>query len=174
MDRSPRLKGITLWKGGEFESRRREKGGVIEKEIEKKRRLSMKNRWFVTGVIAWTLLMGALFMPAEGVSKETAQDWEFVNPEGVVAVKPIEIASRLSSLEGKTVGLKWNTKPNGNLFLDRVAELLIQNVPGVKIIKFYEVEPSTVPQSGNVAETQRKAQIIAKYKPDVVIGSQCD
>ena len=128
----------------------------------------------VTSPFVWAILIGMLIVSPSVSAREVIQEWELVNPAGIMAVKPIEIASRISSLEGKTVGLKWNMKPNGNLFLDRVAQLLIQNVPGVKIIKFYEVEPSTVPQSGNVAETQRKAQIIAKYKPDIVIGSQCD
>jgi hypothetical protein len=134
----------------------------------------MKNRKYLGSFVALCILIMAFIIPAALSARETAQEWELVNPEGIVAVKPIEIATRIPSLEGKTVGLKWNTKPNGNLFLDRVAELLTQKVPGVKIIKFYNVEPSTVPQSGNVAESQRKAQIIAKYKPDIVIGSQCD
>lgn len=102
------------------------------------------------------------------------QEWEVVNPAGVKKVTPMELAPRLASLEGKTVGLKWNQKPNGNIFLDRIAELLKEKVPGVKIIKFYEVEPDTVPQSANIGDAQKKAQLIAKHKPDIVIGSQCD
>ncbi len=119
-------------------------------------------------------------IPVEVIKKETvvspsaASQWELVNPEGVVSIEPMELAPRITSLEGKTVGLKWNTKPNGDLFLDRIAELLEENVPGVKIVKFYEVEPSTVPQSATHDDAKRKAQIIAGYKPDIVIGSQCD
>lgn len=84
------------------------------------------------------------------------------------------MAPRISALEGKTVGLKWNVKPNGNLFLNRVAELLKEKIKDVKIIKFYEVEPTTVPQSTSQEVAKQKAQIIARYKPDIVIGSQCD
>jgi hypothetical protein len=84
------------------------------------------------------------------------------------------LAARLTTLEGKTVGLKWNEKPNGNIVLDRIAELLTQQVKGVKILKFYELEPTTVPQSASQDDSNRKAAIIAKYKPDIVIGSQCD
>jgi len=65
-------------------------------------------------------------------------------------------------------------KPGGNIFLDRVAELLKEKVPSARIIKFYEVEPTTVPQSANMDVADQKARIIAKYKPDIVIGSQCD
>ncbi len=102
------------------------------------------------------------------------QEWEVLNPAGVRKVTPIELAPRLTSLEGKTVGLKWNQKPNGNIFLDRVAELLQEQVPGVKIIKLWEVEPTTAPQSANASDAQKKAQLIAKHNPDIVIGSQCD
>jgi len=102
------------------------------------------------------------------------QEWEVLNPAGVKKVTPMELAPRLTSLEGKTIGLKWNQKPNGNIFLDRIAELLVEKVPGVKIIKFYEVEPTTVPQSANATDAKNKAQLIAKHKPDIVIGSQCD
>ena len=126
--------------------------------------------WLVTGLFLASFL-------AVGVVKaapEISQEWELVNPAGAIAIKPIEIAPRIASLEGKTVGLKWNTKPNGNLFLDRVAELLIKQIPGVKIVKFWEVEPTTAPQTQTQVEAKQKAQIIAKYKPDIVIGSQCD
>lgn len=109
-----------------------------------------------------------------GEAAAAVQEWELVNPEGTLAIEPIEIAPRIDSLEGKKVGLKWNGKPNGNLFLDRVAELLEEQVPNVEIIKFYEVEPSTVPQSSGVEDAKRKAEIIASYEPDIVIGSQCD
>jgi hypothetical protein len=102
------------------------------------------------------------------------QEWELVNPAGAFQITPLELAPRISSLEGKTVGLKWNMKPNGDIFLNKVAELLTAQVKDIKIIKFYEVEPTTVPQSANNADAERKAEIIASYKPDLVIGSQCD
>ncbi len=121
-----------------------------------------------------TILIGLLTYPTASLSKEVIQQWELLNPSGVLAIKPIKLAARIDTLEGKTVGLKWNGKPNGNLFLDRVAELLTKQVPGVKIVKFYEVEPTTVPQSPTIDVSKQKAQIIAKYKPDIVIGSQCD
>lgn len=110
----------------------------------------------------------------EAETATTTQEWELVVPEGVLAITPIDIAARIDTLEGKTVGLKWNGKPNGNLFLDRVAELLQEQVKDVKIIKFYEVETSTILQSASTEDAQRKAQLIATYKPDIVIGSQCD
>jgi len=134
----------------------------------------MQNRWSLGNFMALSVLILALILPAFSMAREAAQEWELVNPAGVISIKPIEMAPRIATLEGKTVGLKWNAKPNGNLFLDRVAELLTKQVKGVKIVKFYEVEPTTVPQSNGAAVSKAKAQIIAKYKPDIVIGSQCD
>ncbi len=133
----------------------------------------MKNRGFKD---FWTFFMiiGLLAMPMLASAKETVQQWELINPAGVIKITPIKIPPRISTLEGKTVGLKWNMKPGGNIFLDRVAELLKEKVPSAKIIKFYEVEPTTVPQSANMDVADQKARIIAKYKPDIVIGSQCD
>jgi len=120
------------------------------------------------------LLAAWLFMPAYASAKEAVQQWEVVNPAGVIKVTPIKMAPRIGSLEGKTIALKWNSKPNGNIFLDRVAELLKEKYPTAKIVKIYELEPTTVPQSANQADSDRKAKLIAKYKPDIVIGAQCD
>jgi hypothetical protein len=133
----------------------------------------MKNRGF-KGFWTFFMIIGLLAMPMLASAKETVQQWELVNPAGVIKITPIKMPPRISTLEGKTIGLKWNMKPGGNIFLDRVAELLKEKVPSAKIIKFYEVEPTTVPQSANMDVADQKARIIAKYKPDIVIGSQCD
>jgi len=133
----------------------------------------MKNRRF-KGFWVLVIVVGWLAMPVFASSKEVVQQWELVNPAGVIKITPIKIPPRINTLEGKTIGLKWNMKPGGNIFLDRVAELLKEKVPSAKIIKFYEVEPTTVPQSANMDVADQKARIIAKYKPDIVIGTQCD
>ena len=44
------------------------------------------------------------------------REWKLVNPEGVVVVEPVEISPRITSLEGKTVLLRWNGKHNGDNF----------------------------------------------------------
>lgn len=123
---------------------------------------------------ALTIIVTWLILPLLATAKEDVQTWELVNPAGVIKTIPLKMAVRINSLEGKTIALKWNQKPNGQIFLDRVAELLKEKVPGVKIVKMYEVEPTTIPQSANMDVADQKAKLIAKYKPDLVIGSQCD
>ena len=52
------------------------------------------------------------------------------------------LAQRLDTLEGKTIGLFWNTKPNGDIFFDRVAELLEEQFKNIKVIKYYPGKPN--------------------------------
>ena len=130
----------------------------------------MRNRWFLGILMALTLFAGPWFMPSTGLTKEMVQTWELVNPAGAFKIIPLELAPRISSLEGKTIALRWNAKPGGDLYLDRIAELLAQQVPTAKVIKLYAVDPSTI----NVLEGEALAKKIATYKPDLVISSQAD
>ena len=115
-----------------------------------------------------SFLIAALLAAGSAAAAEKAQDWELVNPAGATRIETILLAPRIATLAGKIVGLEWNEKPNGNLFLDRVAELLIEKVPGVKIVKFYDAEPSTVPQSANMEAAAQKARTIRQAEPMVV------
>lgn len=49
---------------------------------------------------------------------------------------PVNTAPRLHTLEGKTIGLLWNAKANGDVALHRVAELILAQSADVKF-KFY-------------------------------------
>lgn len=48
----------------------------------------------------------------------------------------IALAPRLSSFDGRTIGLLWNAKPNGDIALKRVGELIQQQFPNVTV-SFY-------------------------------------
>jgi hypothetical protein len=78
------------------------------------------------------------------------------------------------SLEGKTILLRWNGKHNGDNFLSRVGELLKEKVKDVKIVKSWEVAPWTAIIAGNPDKSKQIVETLAKEKPDIVIGSQCD
>ena len=105
---------------------------------------------------------------------ENPTKWQLVNPAGVVNVGPFNVNPHHETLDGKTVLLRWNGKHNGDIFLNRVADLLTENVKGVEIIKSWEVAPETATVSGNPHKSQEFAKKLAEYKPDIAIGSQAD
>ena len=92
----------------------------------------------------------------------------------VPKVGPVKLNSHPSSLEGKTVLLRWNGKYNGDRFLNRVGELITQQVKNVKIIKMWEMDKSTAAISKNAEVSEQVAASIAKLKPDLVIAAQAD
>ncbi len=108
-------------------------------------------------------------------AKERKQIWEYLNPEGVIKIEPMKINPHPDTLEGKTIMLRWNGKHNGDKFLERIAELLINHVKNIKVIKSWEVAPETVdPIAGSQERSLEFAKTIAKFKPDLVIGAQSD
>lgn len=104
---------------------------------------------------------------------EKPQEWELVNPSGVIKLAQIEPAPRITTLEGKTVALRWNGKNNGDVLLDRVAELLNEKYPNTKVIKTYK-DPSLNTISGTPANSERIAKAVASVRPDLVIASNAD
>jgi hypothetical protein len=131
------------------------------------------NKSYLHILLALTLL-SFLVVPVASFSKEATQTWELVNPEGVVKITPMEVNPHPASLEGKTVLLRWNGKHNGDNFLTRIGELLKENVKGVKIVKSWEIAPWTAIIAGNPDKSKQIVETLAKEKPDIVIGSQCD
>jgi len=106
--------------------------------------------------------------------KEKTQYWKLIDPSGAVKIKSIKPAPRLETLTGKTVLLRWNFKHNGNHFLDRISELLLEKVPNVKVIKIYEIDRSTINQSGSLEDSIKLARKISSFNPDIVIGAYGD
>ena len=121
-----------------------------------------------------TPLVFFLAWPVAALAGEAIQEWEVINPAGMIAIKPIQLAPRVTSLEGRTVVLRWNGKHNGNNYLDRIAELFAETVPGAKMIKVYDVDKSTVKISGSNQESARIAKVIKDLKAELVIASQAD
>jgi hypothetical protein len=120
-------------------------------------------------------LTGWIGNPIDVSAEQKAQDWELINPEGVIKIDPMKLNPHPSSLEGKTIMLRSNGKHNGDKFLIRVGELLKDKVKDVKIIYSWEVAPETVdPITGSYERSKRFAQKLASFKPDLVIASQAD
>ncbi len=120
-------------------------------------------------------LGAALLLCAPTVqATEQAQEWELVQPMGVIQQSSIQPAKPLTALEGKTIALRWNGKNNGDVVLNHLAGLLAKDYPTAKIIKVYEKDISTIGISGAASESDRMAKSVAGMKPDLVIASQCD
>jgi hypothetical protein len=86
----------------------------------------------------------------------------------------IKLAPRLATLEKKVVVLRWNGRPKGNIFLNRIAELLTSHVKEVNVIKAFEVKPDTSNVSNAIKECREIARRIVALKPDIVIAAQAD
>jgi hypothetical protein len=126
-------------------------------------------------LILWGFIPGILLLvPQLAIARETPQEWVLVKPEGVIEIKHVEPAPRLTTLEGKTIVLRWNDKHNGNNFLDRTAELLKEKIPSAKVIKLYEIDKTTIKISGSNLEAARIAKIIKDLNADIVIAAQSD
>ena len=122
-------------------------------------------------IIIFTLLLFA----SASIAGENRQKWVVLNPEGVVKINVMKVNPHPPTLKGKTVVLRWNGKHNGNHFLDRVGELLVEKVGDVKVIKSWEVAPETVdPITGSEERSKEFAKAMGKFKPDLVIGVQSD
>ena len=92
----------------------------------------------------------------------------------VPKVGPVKLNLHPAHLEGKTVLLRWNGKYNGDKFLNRVGELLTQQVRNVKVIKMWEVDSNTDVISKSEEVSELITANIAKLKPDIVIAAQAD
>jgi len=125
-------------------------------------------------MLASVIFIGWLAMAAVALARESIQQWELINPEGVVKIEPMEVNPHPSTLQGKTVMLRWNGKHNGDLFLDRIGELITEKVKDVKIIKSWQVALETADISQNENKSKQFIQKLMQFKPDIVVGSQCD
>jgi len=100
--------------------------------------------------------------------------WKLVNPEALVQIEADKVIQHPKDLSGKTVVLYWNGKPNGDLFLNRIGELLIEKVNNVKVIKAWEVRPSTKRTDPTGDASRATAEELAGLNPDLVIGAPGD
>ena len=94
--------------------------------------------------------------------------------EGIPKIGPVKMNAHPSTLEGKTVLLRWNGKYNGDKFLSRVGELLIEQVKNVRIVKMWEADPNTAVISKKMEVSEQIASKIAAIKPNIVISAQAD
>jgi len=94
--------------------------------------------------------------------------------EGIPKIGPVRMNTHPGTLEGRTVLLRWNGKYNGDKFLLRAGELLIEQVKNVRIVKLWEVDSNTAIISKKIEASEQIASKIAALKPDIVISAQAD
>ena len=125
----------------------------------------MKGRkWLIFLIVSLvTLAVGSISVYAKDVQDKK-----------VPKVGPVKLNPHPARLEGKTVLLRWNGKYNGDKFLNRIGELLNQQVRNVKVIKMWEVDSSTAVISKGEEVSELITAKILKLKPDIVIAAQAD
>jgi hypothetical protein len=64
-------------------------------------------------------------------------EWDVWNPLTEYETAMLTQSPRLTDLNGKTVGLFWNGKPNGDVLLEAIGKLLEDRFKDVKLIKFW-------------------------------------
>ncbi len=112
--------------------------------------------------------------PLTSSAEGAGQEWELLNPEGVIRIQPMKVNAHPNTLSAKTIVLRANGKQNSNNFLERVAELLEKEAKDIRVIKTWEAAPETYRSSQNPDTSKEFAQKIASFKPDLVIASQGD
>jgi hypothetical protein len=105
---------------------------------------------------------------------DTAAKWKLVTPEATVSFGDERVNAHPDRLSGKTVLLYWNGKPNGDVFLNRLAELLMTEIGDVTIVKAWEASTVTGEGDPTVEGSKETARKLAAFSPDVVIGAAGD
>jgi hypothetical protein len=82
-----------------------------------------------------------------------------ISPVGLDVTQNKGLASRLDSLEGKTIGEMYNHHFKGDQMFVLYRELLRQRYPGARIVPFTELPASFV--GGDPATHRRTAQEVA-------------
>ena len=113
-------------------------------------------------------------MRKDAMSSAAAREGELINPEGLVKVGSIRPAPRPGTLENRTVVLRWNGKTNGDHYLNRVGELIVEKIPGTRVIRLWEEHLSTASISQNPGESKDVAGKISDIGADLVIGTNAD
>ncbi len=133
----------------------------------------MKHSKIVAVLVLCVFAASTMMLSGCGSNAEASQDWLLVNPEGATEVTSMQLSAHPTSLEGKTVGLVWNSKENGDNFLNTIAEELENEVKDVNVIKIWDELPESQGYGPNVF-TQDVITKIQAMEPDIVIAAQAD
>ena len=83
------------------------------------------------------------------MSKDSSHRWSLLSPEGQPEQSAFSSAGRSTALTGKTIGLFWNGKPGGDVFLDEVGRQLQSRFEGARVQKIWQERAETMTSYGN-------------------------
>ena len=101
-------------------------------------------------------------------------NWRLVSPEAVTEIGKRTANPHPGDLSGKRVILYWNGKPNGDVFLVRIGQLMAQRIPDSIVIKAWEVLPFSKETDQTREASRAAAEQIGSLKPDIVIAAPGD
>jgi hypothetical protein len=96
--------------------------------------------------------------------------WTLLNPVADAQIERFKPADRVPDLNGKRIGLFWNGKPSGEVFLNRLADRLKARFGDLMVVRFWEVEPGTRTALGN---TEDHLKLMAQ-KADLILAASGD
>lgn len=102
--------------------------------------------------------------------KTKRQVWTLQSPIADVEIEQFEVADRIPDLNGKTIGLFWNGKPNGEILLNEIARELAARFSALRIVRMWEVKPETRTQFGNSSDNLN----FMAQNADLIIGASGD
>lgn len=123
------------------------------------------------------MIGGAVTLGGSAWADVPLKETELVSPAGIVAVKQVDAIPHDSSLEGKRIVLRWNGKPNGDVFLDRIAELLEDKYKKATVVRAYKENPKTsigAKEDIIVGGSEGQTKMIMAMGPEIVIAAQAD
>jgi len=91
---------------------------------------------------------------------EKGRKIEIWNPVGKQEDLNLKLAKRLSSLEGKTIGLLDNLKPNGSVIVARAGQRLAERFPSVRMIARSKPEQAAPVPEAIVREFSEKCSLV--------------
>lgn len=84
---------------------------------------------------------------------------QVLEPIGERDIEPQEIAERVDGLKGKNIGILNNSKPNTNIFLERVMELLADEFK-IKDFKYFQKTMAGSPADEDIVEELEKCDVV--------------
>ncbi len=93
---------------------------------------------------------------------------KILNPQATTAITPVSLASRLSDLSGRTIGLYWNMKAGGDVALEQTARLLGERFPRTEF-RYYTGSVGAIMRHATSEDTERMAS-----ECDAVVGTTGD